>query len=170
MLPQGRQWLRIVVRFYEFAFVLQTELFSLSKTTPNFTCRLNCDVTALKLELQLPHFPKNDPTVRAQDAAMLAGSCGVTGGSCQNKRHVPLKCTTNSFSLSLLSLSYFIYLFILYLFAYMRGYICSSTVISDDYLNCEIKRNDEKMQIPTYIKKNMNINLRANKNPVIFIS
>lgn len=52
----------------------------------------------------------------------------------------------------------------------MRGYICSSTVISDDYLNCEIKRNDEKMQIPTYIKKNMNINLRANKNPVIFIS
>ena len=42
-------------------------------------------------------------------------------------------------------------MFILYSFAYMRGYICSSTVISDGYLNCEIKRNDEKMQITTYI-------------------
>lgn len=115
MLPQGRQWLRIVVRFYEFAFVLQTELFSLSKTTPNFTCRLNCDVTALKLELQLPHFPKNDPTVRAQDAAMLAGNCGVTGGSCQNKRHVQKKCTTNSFFYYVIVI---IVIILLYLFVY----------------------------------------------------
>lgn len=83
MLTQGRRCLRFAFHFYEYRESLREncDVFFKKKTNSLFTCRLTCDATVFKLELQLPHLPKNDPTVRVQEAAILADSSDVCGGS-----------------------------------------------------------------------------------------
>lgn len=82
MLTQGRQSLCFIINFYPFTLVLNTRVGRLLQGNSHFTCRFNCDVTVFKFELQIPHFPRNEPAVRTQDAAMFSDGSDVSDGSC----------------------------------------------------------------------------------------